>query len=1221
MSIRIERLEERRMLTLIHAWTFNDGTANDSVGGAHGALRNAATIVDGWLTLQNGGSITNVGSSAATAQHVELPAGVLPTSGSATIHVWYTSSSSIQNDTRLFDFGSRVGASADSSLYLTPRSSAGTAVAGLKPAGGTERSATLTGGTNSGFARMASIVINNASNQLLLYVDGSQVAGNSLNGLGLNNIAATLAYVGRSITDAQPAFTGSVDEIRIYSSALDATTIGQHAAQGATRATPKVPSRQAELLDRGLIARRVGSTTAYLSWRLLASDPTDIAFNVYRQIGTSAPIKLNATPITRTTDFNITGSSFTSDLTFFVRPVIGGVEGQNSAASVIPANAVVSFGNEVLLQKPPGGTVPDHANPGQTLSFDYSANDLSVGDVDGDGVYEIFVKWEPSNAKDNSQSGYTGNVLMDAYRLDGTRLWRIDLGRNIRAGAHYTQFMVYDFDGDGRAEMALKTAPGTLDGQGNTVLLGSDGVNDDYRNSSGYIITGPEYLTVFNGLTGAAMATVPFEPARGSASQWGDSYGNRVDRFTGAVAYLDGERPSLIMGRGYYGPQSSSGQARNEIAAYDWRNGQLTLRWHFRAGQNINSNINSNYIGQGPHGMSIADVDGDGRDEVVYGASVINDNGFGLHSTGLGHGDAFHVSDLDPTRPGIEIFMVHESASSYGNNGGSFRNGRTGEIIFGIPGNGADVGRGNSFDIDPRHLGHESWTSADGNIYNAKGQIVQAKPSNIFQNFGIWWDADPLRELLEGATISDWLINATTGVGGRINFDLDPATSGTQGGFPNSSGNNGTKNTPGLTLDLWGDWREEVIHRSSDSTRLRIFTTPIPATTRMPTLMHDMTYRVAVAWQNGAYNQRPHTGFFLGDGMRSVERTPLYFPQTDTRVEDRHQAESAQLVNTTVASNHTGFSGSGFVDFATTGASVTWTNVEGGDGGLATLRFRYALSNTARTGRLIVNGEAQDITFDRTTAWNTWFLNSVSANLLPGATNTIRLESTGQDLGNVDEMQVMRQRDSVAPLATSTVYENENLPQRLVLDFSERVSDGFSPANLTLTRLGVGTFTPTGLAWVNDGTRLIVNLPTLPDGDYRLNIPASALRDASGNTLGSAISLSFHQLAGDANNDRRVDFSDLLILARNYGAASGQTLSTGNVDYSSDGAVNFSDLLILARQYGLSLPAPRPAGLPQQPGAAFARGTSLIDTQASNTSTNRSSTTRANARVVDDVVA
>lgn len=1220
MSIRIERLEERRMLTLVHAWTFNDGTANDSVGGAHGVLRNAATIVNGWLTLQNGGSVTNVGSSAATAQHLELPAGVLPSTGSATIHVWYTTSSSVQTETRLFDFGSRVAGAADTSLYLTPRSSAGTAIAGLKPSGGTERSATLSGGTNSGFARMASVVINPASNQLQLYVDGSLVGSNTLNGFGLNNIGSALAYIGRSITDAQPAFTGSVDEVRIYSTALDATTISQHAAQGATRATPTMPARQAELLDRGLIARRVGSTTAYLSWRLLASDPSGIAFNVYRQSGSGALTKLNSTPITRTTDFNITGSTFTSDLTFFVRPVVNGVEGQDSAPSVIRANAPVSFGTELLLQKPAGGTVPDHANPGQTLSFDYSANDLSVGDVDGDGVYEIFVKWEPSNAKDNSQSGYTGNVLMDAYRLDGTRLWRVDLGRNIRAGAHYTQFMVYDFDGDGRAEMAVKTAPGTIDGQGNAVLMGSDAVTDDYRNSSGYIITGPEYLTMFNGLTGAAMATVPFEPARGTASQWGDSYGNRVDRFTGAVAYLDGERPSLVMGRGYYGPQSSSGQARNEIAAYDWRNGQLTLRWHFKAGRNINNNINLDYIGQGPHGMSIADVDGDGRDEVVYGSSVINDNGFGLHSTGLGHGDAFHVSDLDPTRPGIEIFMVHEDPGSYGANGGSFRDGRTGEIIFGIPGNGVDVGRGNSFDIDPRHLGYESWTSADGNIYNAKGQVVQGKPTNMFQNFGIWWDADPLRELLEGVTISDWLINATSGVGGRSNFDHDPATSGSQSWFPDSSGNNGTKNTPGLTVDLWGDWREEVIYRSGDSTRLRIFTSPIPATTRMPTLMHDMTYRAAVAWQNGAYNQPPHTGFFLGDGMRSVERVPLYFPQTDTRVEDRYQTESAQLVNATVASNHTGFSGTGFVDFATTGASVTWTNVEGGDGGLATLRFRYALSNTARTGRLIVNGEARDITFDRTTAWNTWFLNSVSANLLPGAVNTIRLESTGQDLGNVDEMQVMRQRDSIAPVATSTVYENQSLPQRLVLDFSERVSDGFSPANLTLTRLGVGTFTPSGLAWVNDGTRLIVNLPTLPDGNYRLDIPASALKDASGNSLNAAVALNFHQLAGDTNNDRTVDFSDLLILARNYGATSGRNLSTGNVDYSSDGAVNFSDLLILARQYGTSLPAPRPAGL-QTPPNAFAGGASVIGSQASATSTLRTSTTRANARVVDDVVA
>ena len=300
--------------------------------------------------------------------------------------------------------------------------------------------------------------------------------------------------------------------------------------------------------------------------------------------------------------------------------------------------------------------------------YTYSANDCSVGDLDGDGQYEIIVKWDPSNSKDNAQSGYTGNVYLDAYKMDGTQLWRIDLGRNIRAGAHYTQFMVYDLDGDGRAELACKTAPGTVDGIGQNVILAGDNPSADYRNSSGYILSGPEYLTIFNGLTGAAVATTYYNPPRGTVSSWGDSYGNRVDRFLACVAYLDGVRPSLVMCRGYY--------TRAVLAAWDWRDGVLTQRWTF----DTNTSGNSEYTGQGNHNLSVADVDGDGKDEIVYGACSIDDNGTGLYTTGLGHGDAMHVGDLDPDRPGLEVFQVHESPSAAG---AEFRDAATGALIWG----------------------------------------------------------------------------------------------------------------------------------------------------------------------------------------------------------------------------------------------------------------------------------------------------------------------------------------------------------------------------------------------------------------------------------------------------------------------------------------------------------------------------------------------------------
>jgi rhamnogalacturonan endolyase len=657
--------------------------------------------------------------------------------------------------------------------------------------------------------------------------------------------------------------------------ALDVRYFGQTSELGQSAGDEMPPARQMEHLNRGLVALRTSTTTAYVGWRLLATDPADISFNLYRSSNGGQPIKLNATPLTQTTDFvdsAATGFNPGVENSYFVQPVVNLVELAASEVFALPSNAPVRQYLNIPLERPPGGTAPG----GQT--YTYSANDASVGDVDGDGQYEIILKWEPSNAQDNSNDGYTGNVLIDAYKLNGERLWRIALGRNIRAGAHYTQFMVYDLDGDGKAEVAMRTAPGTVDGAGNNVILGRDNPNADFRNSSGYILTGPEYLTVFNGETGAALATIPFEPARGSVSQWGDNYGNRVDRFLAAIAYLDGMRPSLIMARGYYGPQSASGQARNEIVAYNFRDGELTQLWHFRAGYNINANINREYIGQGNHNLSVADVDGDGRDEIIYGAAAIDDNGFGLYSTGLGHGDALHVSDMLTSRPGLEVFQPHESPSSYGIAGGEFRDARTGELIFSIPATN-DVGRGAAFDIDPNYAGYEMWaTTSDpqGNprmIYNASGRAIYPTPGNMFYNFGVWWDDDPLRELLDGTTISDW--NYVT----RGRQNLVSSTTGSAGSFNNTSGlssNNGSKSTPALSADILGDWREEVIWRRSDNTALQIWTTAIPATSRIYTLMHDPKYRLDVAWQNVAYNQPPHPGFFLGAGMSEPPIPRIY---------------------------------------------------------------------------------------------------------------------------------------------------------------------------------------------------------------------------------------------------------------------------------------------------------------------------------------------------------
>nr|WP_235200723.1 rhamnogalacturonan lyase [Paenibacillus sp. FSL H7-689] len=567
-----------------------------------------------------------------------------------------------------------------------------------------------------------------------------------------------------------------------------------------------------EYLDRGVVAVKTG-TGVFISWRLLGTEGSNVSFNVYRD-GT----KVNASPITNST--NLQDASGTSSSKYTVRAVVSGTEQAASAAASVWGNNYLS----VPLSVPAGGTTPDG------VAYTYSANDASAGDLDGDGEYELIVKWDPSNSKDNSQSGYTGEVFIDAYKLNGTRLWRISLGKNIRAGAHYTQFMVYDLDGDGKAEVAMKTADGTKDGTG--VVIGD--ASKDYRNSSGYVLSGPEFLTVFNGQTGKALSTVNYEPARGNVSSWGDNYGNRVDRFLAAVAYLDGERPSLVMARGYY--------TRTVLVAYNWRNGQLTKQWTFDS----NTSGNSGYAGQGNHNLSVADVDGDGKDEIVYGAMAVDDNGKGLYTTGLHHGDAMHLSDLDPDRPGLEVFQVHETPS---NAGVEFRDAGTGQLIWGVK-TTKDIGRGMAADIDPRYKGAEVW--ADGSLYTAKGQkLGTTLPSST--NFGIWWDGDLLRELLDSNRIDKWnYANSTT-------MNLLTASG--------VSSNNGTKSTPNLQADLFGDWREEVVWRTNDSSALRIYTTTAVTDKRIYTLMHDPVYRLGVAWQNVAYNQPPHTGFYLGEGM------------------------------------------------------------------------------------------------------------------------------------------------------------------------------------------------------------------------------------------------------------------------------------------------------------------------------------------------------------------
>lgn len=586
-------------------------------------------------------------------------------------------------------------------------------------------------------------------------------------------------------------------------------------------------SRQAgvERLGRGAVAVRTSPDTVMVGWRYLSSDPLRVAFNVYRD-----GERLTPEPVVVSTQFFDPNAS-TRAARYEVRPVVDGRElPDGRGACVLPADAPCGY-LEIPLQQPESQLMPDGS------SCSYVANDASAGDVDGDGEMEIVLKWDPTNSKDNSHSGFTGTVFLDAYKMDGRRLWRIDLGRNIRAGAHYTQFMVYDLDGDGCAEVVAKTADGTVDGQGK--VIGDPeadyrvGVGDTLPGRKGYIASGPEFLTVFSGRTGEALQTIDYIPPRGRLDDWGDNYANRSERYLAAVAYLDGRHPSVVMCRGYY--------TRSVLAAFDWDGRQLKSRWVF----DTDSARWASYAGQGNHNLRVADVDGDGCDEITYGSCAIDHDGTGLYNTGMGHGDALHLTAFDPSSDRLQVWDCHENRRD----GSDFRDAATGKVVFQLP-SGKDVGRCMAADIDPTNYGVEMWSSASGGIRNIKGEVVCDSPKGLPMNMAVWWDGDLLREMLDHETVSkyDWTAR-----------ECRPLAK-----FDGCSFNNGTKSNPCLQGDIVGDWREEVVVRTADNKALRVYVSPLPTAYRFHTFLEDRPYRLSIVTENVAYNQPTQPGFYFG---------------------------------------------------------------------------------------------------------------------------------------------------------------------------------------------------------------------------------------------------------------------------------------------------------------------------------------------------------------------
>lgn len=659
---------------------------------------------------------------------------------------------------------------------------------------------------------------------------------------------------------------------KFISAVLAASMITAASVQMFTPVSAQAASaRYMENLDRGLVAMKTDGGV-YLSWRLVGTEDYNSSFTIYRDGNQIATV---------------------SDSTNYV-DASGTMDSQYSvfSSSAVKCSVVKPFASGSNFLDIPLAPIDDYIAPDGT-SYPYEVKDGSVGDLDGDGQYEIVVKRE-ANRQHAGVAGFN-HMFLEAYELDGSVLWRIDMGQNMRAMTEFA-FLVYDFNNDGIAEIACKTAPGTKDGTGRFVteasryswITNADNYAD-YHDASGFVLTGPEYFSWFDGRNGAVIDTIDYPIFRGTDSNnslhkiWGDKYGHRAEKCMATVAYLDGVNPSIVVWRGIYNGQPSVGDGRTALAAINISGSRLVVGNRFdtwSGGKGGYQSGNEIYIGNGNHSIAAGDIDGDGRDEVMSGGLCIDDNMTAKWCTFRQHGDAHHLGDYDPLNNSLEYFTVHEDAGTARNGqvmdyGMTVIDASNGNQLFHVGADG-DTGRGVMANVGAGGY-YQFWGAG---VYKGTGNNQFAKSSfnATSYNFRIFWDGDMYDELLD-AESSGRRYNPTV-------FKYNSKTMGLDILYTdyNTSTINGTKATPILQADIFGDWREEFIVPTNDGLAMRIHTTNIPTTNKLYTLMHDPIYRMGVALQNQYYNQPPHIGYYVSNSRDQYDKrdvkpsivTPVY---------------------------------------------------------------------------------------------------------------------------------------------------------------------------------------------------------------------------------------------------------------------------------------------------------------------------------------------------------